>query len=480
MGVDANLFDGRLTMIFWSPRSVFENTIAELADNIRTAAPNVNGLCFKTNNGTVWQSTYDATKPGLTIGSVADVGRWSATLRVHGLEPYAWCVVRGQSPVQEADCIAQICLQGGIKAMLLDLESGDNFFVGDRAAAQALAVGLRSRLGPNFHLGLAFDARGGHPQLLWVQDVWFPEIDSLHPMVYPYNFGVTAAQAFQDCYSALGSWGKPIYPMLEGYTPAGFPPYPASDIPATAAVAVNKYHATGLSIFRYGLGLQAGDAVNRTDLSEVAKIALYDGGPVTILGPAPVPAGEDAAPPGATGPAAAVTVDPSHERTGEFAIGYYGDPYTLSAAWAVALDANGCPYAYRAASYNSQTLYATYQPNLTGRGSYAVEVFIPRLHATVQDAHYVVVDHPGGVRREVTAILNQATAFDAWVPLQGNSSSGAGGSSVSQFQLDPTKPDSGRVTLADVTFVNPGSQPGAKFDIAFGAIRWRPLQNVTT
>jgi hypothetical protein len=478
MSADANLFDGRLTMIFWSPRSVFETRIAELADNIRTAAPNVNGLCFKTNNGTVWQSAYDATKPDLTVGSVADVGRWSQTLRAHGLEPYAWCVLRGQAPDQEADRIAAICLQGGIKAMLLDLESGSNFFVGNRAAAQALAVGLRSRLGANFHLGLAFDARGAHPQLLWVQDVWFPEVDSLHPMVYPYNFGVTAAQAFQDCYAALGSWGKPIYPMLEGYTPAGYPPYPASDIPATAALVVNKYHASGFSIFRYGLGLDAGDGVNRTDLSEVAKIALYDAGPVTIVGPAPLPpVAGDATPPANT-PAATVTVDPSHERTGEFTIGYYGDPFALSARWAVALDVNGCPYAYRPASYNDQTLYATYQPRLAAPGTYAVEVFVPRLHAYVQDAHYVIVDHPGGVRREVTAILNQATAFDAWAPLQGTSPNGtAGGAVVSQFQLDPSQPDSGRVVLADVTFVDPASQPSEKFEIAFGAIRWRPPQN---
>ena len=479
MSSNPNLFDGRLALIFWTPRSVFENTIADLADNIRAAAPNVNALCFKTSNGTTWQSTYDSTKPDMTISSVADVRRWSDTLAARGLEPHAWCVLRGQTPAQEADRIAAICLQGGIRSMLLDLESGSSYFVGDRNAALALAVGLRQRVGPDFHLGLIFDARGSHPQLLWVQDVWFPEIDSLHPMVYPYNFGVSAAEAFQACYAALGSWGKPIYPMIEGYTPGGYPPYPAADIPVTAAVAVNTYHATGLSIFRYGKGLELGDAVNRTELSEVAKITLYDGGPVISVPPAPVPpplVDVPAAPVPPDAPPALAIVDPGNERTGEFAIGYYGDPAATSPGWSVELDQNGRPFAYRPASYNAQTLYVSYQPRLAGKGVYAIEVFVPRTHAYVRDAYYFIVDHAGGVRREVTAIVNQALYYDEWVPLQGSIINGVAGSQVvAQFELDPRQSDSGRVNEADVTFVDPATHPSGKFEIAFGAIRWRPV-----
>jgi hypothetical protein len=83
------------------------------------------------------------------------------------------------------------------------------------------------------------------------------------------------------------------------------------------------------------------------------------------------------------------------------------------------------------------------------------------------------VDHPGGVRREVTVILNQSVYSDAWVPLQGSVINGvAGGPMVTQFALDPAQPESGRVNLADVTFVNPA--PRDKFEITFGAIRWRP------
>jgi hypothetical protein len=363
--------------------------------------------------------------------------------------------------------------------MLLDLESGSSYFVGDRNAAQALAVGLRQRVGPDFHLGLIFDARGSHPQLLWVQEAWFPEVDSLHPMVYPYNFGVSAQQAFRDCYHALGNWGKPIYPMLEGYTPGGYPPYPAADIPVTAAVAVNNHHTSGLSIFRYGKGLEMGDAVNRAELSEVAKITLYAGGPVTVIptAPAPPPLVDAPAPPipPDTAPTL-VVVDPNNERTGEFTIGYYGDSNAVSPGWAVELDANGRPYAYRPASYNAQTLYVSYLPRIVGQGAYAVEVFIPRIHAYIRDARYIIVDHPGGVRREVTVVLDQSPHYDEWVPLQGNIVNGApGGQMVSQFEFDPRQPDSGRVNVADVTAVNPATHPSGKFEIAFGAMRWRPV-----
>jgi murein DD-endopeptidase MepM/ murein hydrolase activator NlpD len=168
-------------------------------------------------------------------------------------------------------------------------------------------------------------------------------------------------------------------------------------------------------------------------------------------------------------------VDPDNERTGEFVVNYYGDPATISPGWSVALDVNGRPYAYRAASHNAQTLYVAYVPRLIGRGQYVVEAFIPREHASARDVHYIIVDYPNGQRRETTAILDQSRHADAWAPLQGNSLNGAaGGPPVTQFHLDPTRDDSGRVNVADVTFVDPASGPAGRFDIAFGALRWRP------
>jgi len=471
---NAHLFDGRLSMIYWTPRSVPETTIDQLGADLRTAAPNVNAVLVKTTNGTIWQGAYDSAKANLAINSLADVQRWSAGLAARGLECHGWCVVRGISPTQEADLIAQICLQGGVKSMLLDLEVGPSYFVGDQTAAQALAVGLRQRVGPDFHLGLIFDARGSYPSQLWVQSLWFPEIDSLHPMVYHYHFGLTAEQALTNCYNVIGSWGKPIYPMLEAYTPDGFAtPYPPSEATHAANVAINAHRATGLSFYRYGIGLTTSDGgMNMAEMTVGIKpIGIPNPPPIVGTAPPPVPpasGGTAVPPPPVPGPGVPTTIilDPNNERTGEFAINYYGDANQLSKGWAVDVDVNGRPYAYRAAIYNAQTISVGYAPRLTGQGRYAIEAFIPHIHAYARDVHYIIVDYPNGQRRETTVVLDQSPYNDQWVQLSGT---------VNQFDLDPRFPDAGRVNVADVTFIDPQTDPSKKFEITFGAIRWRPV-----
>ena len=52
---NAHLFDGHIAMLYWTPRSVSETTIDQLASDIRTAAPNVNTVLVKTSNGAIWQ-----------------------------------------------------------------------------------------------------------------------------------------------------------------------------------------------------------------------------------------------------------------------------------------------------------------------------------------------------------------------------------------------------------------------------------------
>ncbi len=475
---NAHLFDGRLAMLYWTPRSVSETTIDQLGTDIRAAAPNVNVVLIKTNNGTIWQGAYDSTKANLAINSIADVQRWSAGLTARGLECHAWCVVRGLSPAQEADFIAQICLQGGIKSMLLDLEVGSAYFVGDQNAAQTLAIRLRQQVGPDFHLGLVFDARGTYPQQLWVQSVWFPEIDSLHPMVYHYHFGQTAEQALASCYAAIGNWGKPVHPMLQAYTPDGFAtPYPPAEATHAAQVAINTHRATGLTFYRYGIGLATSDGgMNMSELTAGIKpIGIPNPPPIIGTAPPPVPpppGGVVAPPPPVPGPGQPTTVilDPNNERTGEFAINYYGDKNQLSQGWAIDVDVNGRPYAYRAAAYNAQTISVGYAPRLTAKGQYVIEAFIPRVHAYARDVHYIIIDYPNGQRRETTVVFDQSPYNDQWIQLKT--------AGVSQFDLDPRFPDAGRVNVADVTFIDPQTTPTKKFEITFGAIRWRPAATV--
>ena len=115
--------------------------------------------------GLGWQGKWDAGKPNLAIHALSDVQRWVEELGVRGLECHAWCTVRGNTPARELDRLAELCRQGGVRSLLLGLQrdspgtrpSHRSFFVGDEAAAEALARGLRERVGPDFHLGLIFD-----------------------------------------------------------------------------------------------------------------------------------------------------------------------------------------------------------------------------------------------------------------------------------------------------------------------------------
>jgi hypothetical protein len=105
-----------------------------------------------------------------------------------------------------------------------------------------------------------------------------------------------------------------------------------------------------------------------------------------------------------------------------------------------------------------------------------VEAFIPRNNAYIRDAHYFIVDYPEGQRRETTVVLDQSPYYDQWVPLQGRIINGLPGDTVvSEFDLDPVRADAGRVNVADVTFIDPATHPSRKFEIAFGALRWRPV-----
>ena len=475
---DPNLLDGRLAIFYWKPSSILESSIGQLAANLRSAAPNLSAVMLKTNNGLGWQGKWDPAKPNLAVHSISDVQRWVEELGARGLECHAWCTVRGNVVARELDRLAEICLCGGVRSLLLGVQRDPpgtplarrSFFVGGQDAAETLAGGLRQRVGPDFHLGLIFDATVGQPQSVFVQSAWFPEIDSLHPLVYHRQMGLTPVEALKATFAALGNWGKPLYPILQAFD------VPAAEVAQVVAAAAEAQQAPGLSLFRYGLG--GGQGLNQSELAQVAgcwpaaPAAMYSALPARAR---PQKLTTQAAKSSAT--PTLVQVDPDDERGGLFSVGYYGDPVKLGRAWTRDRDAEGRPRLYRPAAYNEQTLYVAYAPRLLAKGRYQLEVFVPRNHAYARDVHYFVVDYPRGVRREVLAVLDQAPHHDSWAPLKGNVVSGPGqGEPASVYELDPAFDDSGRVNVADVTFIDPASHPTRRFEISYGAVRWRPLE----
>jgi murein DD-endopeptidase MepM/ murein hydrolase activator NlpD len=479
MPSDPNLFDGRLSVFCGQPDAVAETSLRQLTANLRAAAPSAAAVFVKTNHGAGWQGRREAghgrhPAPNLAVTGIADVQRWAEELGASGLECHAWSVVRGSLVGPELDRLAQVCLEGGVRSLLLCLAGAGTAghawqapgFVGDERAAEALAAGLRERIGPDFHLGLMFDARGDSPGRLFVQRAWFPEVDSLHPIIFHRCFGEPAGQALGAALDALGGWGKPIYPVLQAFD------VPASETAQAVAQAAATQRVPGLSLFYYGRGSGAG--LNSAELGQ----ALAEW-PRVLTAPMPErPAAEphwffskpEPVP-------STVVVDPDDERAGLFVVGYYGDKDELAGSWTRDRDGSGRARLFRPASYNRQTLYVGYAPRLRGKGTYHIEVFVPRNRATVRDAHYFVVDYPAGQRREVMAVIDQSAHHDAWVRLEGAAHGEGAGGRTTEFHLDPKFSDAGRVNVADVTFVEPAEAAGAAgFEISFGAIRWRPAE----
>ncbi|MCC7358959.1 MAG: M23 family metallopeptidase [Anaerolineales bacterium] len=466
---DPNRFDGRLSIFIWQPSSLVETSLSQLAANLRAAAPNVNAVIVRAATGAGWPGRSERGKPNLAISGLSDLQRWVRELTARGLEVHAWALVSGGLPTQELDRLTAIAQHSGVSSLLLHLAPPSGLglraerrggFVGSAPVAAALARGLRERVGPGFHLGLVFDPRPGQPEAVFLQRCWFPEIDSLHPLVFHHEFGQTPREALRDTYTALQSWGKPIYPVLQAYG------LPAREVGDALAAAADEHQAPGVSLFRYGAG--SGQGLNRAELGAVA--ARW---PATRPVIAAHGVSRNGGTPGTASLPSLTIIDPDDERNGLFNIGYYESG--AAAGWTRDHDSNGRARLWRNASYNRQTLYVGYSPRLSGRGVYTLEVFVPRNHAYIRDAHYFIVDYPRGVRRESLAVLDQSPHSDVWVPLKAALVNGAPADPpLAEFALDPAFPDSGRVNVADITFLDPAQRPGGRYEISFGAVRWRP------
>ncbi len=259
-------FDRRILWVHWEGDAVTERTVGEMADAIKQNTPNVAGVLLKTSNGATWQGSLDR-KTAFAVNGATSIQAWVNELNQRGLETHLWCVVRGNDIGAEAEIVAQACNVAGVKSMVLDVEGGADYFGGKTAAdARNLITRIRAAISNSFHLGLNFDARGSHPTNIHI-DEWIPHVQSLHPMVYHWEFGSgkNGPEAYlDDTFGVLNRYGLPIVPMLQTYpTPSTMP-----EIEVTKAgnYAFTK-GAVGISLFRYG-----GDSSAPQILAGVRKI----------------------------------------------------------------------------------------------------------------------------------------------------------------------------------------------------------------
>ncbi|MDZ4764963.1 MAG: hypothetical protein SGI73_10455, partial [Chloroflexota bacterium] len=121
----ATPYDNQVGIWHWRGDSVAENTIDDLARNIKTTAPHVTQVWVKISDytprtGAQWQGYWD-TKRALAIDGVASIDRWVQGLARYGLEFHAWCVPRGGDINGETSIIIQACSRPGVKSMILDV-----------------------------------------------------------------------------------------------------------------------------------------------------------------------------------------------------------------------------------------------------------------------------------------------------------------------------------------------------------------------
>ncbi|MCC6615672.1 MAG: peptidoglycan DD-metalloendopeptidase family protein [Anaerolineae bacterium] len=418
----ATPFDNKLGIWHWKGDAVAESTIDDLARNLKAAAPGLNQVWVKTSDitsssGAQWQGFWD-TKRGLAIDGPTSIDRWVSGLSRHGLEFVAWAIPRGMNIAAEADLIIQACQRPGVKAMVLDVEPYEGFWVGGAQAVRPLMTRIRRALPGSFHIGICVD-----PRRQWFTKInpeeWFPFVNSVHPMVYWATFRRTPEDSLAETYQVWGNYGRPIVPILQGDADAG-------EITEAGTLSANRHGALGLSFWR--LGVMNSAQLRAASNALGSRPDVDPSVPTIIYGETQM-------------------VRPSDSGFTSFSYTGQNELQSFAGTW-------GWTVYFKATETTTSKVAARWTPTFKQSGKYAVEVFVPARHATTKNARYKI----HGVKNSSTEILvsiDQSKERNTWV-------------SLGVFDFDKDAINAGTVFLNDLT----GERDLA---IAFDAVRWRQI-----
>ncbi len=416
-------YDGKVAIWHWKGDVLPQNTIEEVAANLKQTAPYVNALFVKTNDytsttGARWQGHWDS-KRALAIDGPESIDKWVQVLGRYGIDFHAWCVPRGLDVNAEADLIIQACLRPGVKSMILDIEPYAGFWSGGREAVRPLMTRIRRAIPGSFHIGLGVDPRRQHYNTITPEE-WLPFVNSVHPMVYWATFARTPEDSLAETYVVWGKYGRPIVPILQGDAQV-------ADMKTAVTLSIQRHKAPGLSWWRLGvIGPAQLQAVNQPIT------------PGTAPPPTPVPP---------TQYGVELVIKPG--ETG-FANGSYTGKVeikTFTGTW-------GWNVYYKAAEPASSKVWVQWSPKLPASGKYEIAVFVPTRHATTKNARYKI-HGVRGATGEVRVQVDQSRYKNQWVTL-------------GVFDLDKSAVNGGAVFANDLTFEN-------NLSIAFDAMRWRQV-----
>ncbi|HLB48687.1 MAG TPA: hypothetical protein VJL59_16895 [Anaerolineales bacterium] len=415
-------YDGKILLVQVKGQFLARKSIGDVSRMIVDNVPNVDGVFLQTSQGREWQGKFD--NDAKEINGPNEISQWVSAMASRGLDTHVWGIPHGLSIQEEAQKFIDAAKTPGVKSLGLDVEHGANYYRGTADAARQMMQLIRDALGWDFHIALILDARRNRPFNVFV-DPWLPLANSLHPMVYPKDFGKPAQDVLDAAFSLLQPYGKPIVPMLQSYN--GVNP---ADITLQGNYAFQK-GAAGISYFCLG-----DRQMNAPEFAAVAAVQS----PGKQKRPTP-----EKLPPGAVG------LWPDDAR------GYSENVYenVASRPWHDFRDAYGHNARWKLTSPTNDVA-VSYTPNLPAPGRYSVEIFIPLENAEATRADYHVIYHDGGQEKERQVKIDQSARSDEWA-------------SLGVFDLDSRTPGDGRVNVTDFSDEQP-SQP-----VAFAGVRWVPV-----
>ncbi len=418
-------YDNKIYLVQVKGQFLARKSIGDVSRQIIETMPNADGVFLQTSQGKDWQGKFD--NDSKEINGPNEIAQWVTALASRGLETHVWGIPHGLNIREEAQRFVEAAGAPGVKSLGLDVEHGNLYYRGTADGAREMMQLIRDALGWDYHIALILDARRNRPFNIYV-DPWLPFVNSLHPMVYPKDFGKSVQEALETAFNILKPYNKPIVPMLQSYN--GIPP---ADITLQGNLAFQK-GATGISYFCLG-----DRQMNAPEFAAVA--AVQSPGKQKRAAPEKLPAG-------------AVGLWPDDPR------GYAEHVYenVPGRPWHDFRDAYGHLARWKLTS-TANDVAVSYAPNLPAPGRYSVEVFIPLENAEAKRADYHITYYENGQQKERQVKIDQSARSDEWV-------------SVGVFDLDPRRPDDGRVNITDFSDEQP-PEP-----VAFAGIRWVPIAAV--
>src|SRR5574341_546852 len=236
-------YDGKILLVQVKGQFLARKSLGDVSRLVADSMPNVDGVFLQTSQGVKWQGDFD--NDPKEVGGPNAISQWVSALASRGLDTHVWGIPQGLNVAEEARRFIEAARVPGVRSLGLDVEHGSAYYRGTADDGRQMMQLIRDALGWDFHIALILDPRRNRPFNVFV-DPWLPFVNSLHPMIYPKEFGKPVKEAIDSAFSLLAPYGKSIVPMLQAYNAM-----PPADITLQGDYAFQR-GAAGISYFCLG------------------------------------------------------------------------------------------------------------------------------------------------------------------------------------------------------------------------------------